>query len=80
MARGKFRRKRENKRMRITMIEDLQLQTRITNRLKDANIFTLADLITYSKTELAKIPGIGPSALESIMGVVHQNEAHLKDE
>lgn len=80
MARGKYKRKREHKRMRAIMVEDLQLQTRVTNRLKGANIFTLADLVTYSKLELAKLPGIGPGALENIVEVVQQNGAHLKDE
>ena len=80
MARGKYKRKRENRRMRETMVEDLQLQTRVVNRLKGANIFTLADLVTYSEAEIAKFPGVGAAALESILKAVQQSGAHLKEE
>ena len=80
MARGKYKRKRERSRMRATTIEDLNLPARIVNRLKGANIFTLADLTTYSEKELATLPGVGKVALEGIVEAVQQSGAHLKDE
>ena len=80
MARGKYKRKRERSRMRATMIEELDLPARIVNRLRGANIFTLADLVTYSEKEMATLPGVGKVALEGIVKAVQQHGAHLKDE
>ena len=70
MARGNYKRKRERSRMRATMIEELNLPARIVNRLRGANIFTLADLVTYSEKELATLPGVGKVALEGIVEAV----------
>lgn len=74
MARGKYKRQRERKMLRATMIDELMLPPRVFNSLKSAGINTLADLICYSEDELKKIPGIGTGAMECIRTAITQKE------
>lgn len=66
MAKGKYARKRLNKKLRETSINDSGLSTRVVNLLGNAGIHNLASLMRESDDTLSSLPGIGEAAMEEI--------------
>ena len=73
MAKGKYARKRLNKKLRETSINDSGLSTRVVNLLGNAGIHNLASLVRESNDTLSSLPGIGESAMEEIRRVKKTN-------
>lgn len=51
-------------------IDDLDLETRTLNSLKNANILTLGDLVTRSEGEVLETKGFGQKSLEEVQTVL----------
>jgi DNA-directed RNA polymerase subunit alpha len=47
-------------------IEDLELATSILNKLRNAGVATVRDLVAYSEDELAEVPGLGKKSLAEV--------------
>jgi hypothetical protein len=49
-----------------TLLGDLQFSTRISTCFDKANLKTLGDLVSKTRTQILKIPHLGPVCLEEI--------------
>ncbi|MGI6014300.1 MAG: DNA-directed RNA polymerase subunit alpha C-terminal domain-containing protein [Oscillospiraceae bacterium] len=85
MARGKYKRRRENKTKRDLLalldaqtFEEAGLPTRIVNLLGGAEINTMSVLAGTSDEELLAIKGLGSSYLEQIHQVLESNKTYQK--
>lgn len=63
-----------------TLLGELNLSKKTFGLLQSYNIYTLGDLISYSKKELSKLKNIGKSNLNEIISAVHSYGFQLKDE
>ena len=85
MARGKYKRKRENKvrhdliaALDAKTLEEAGLSTRIINLLGSAEIHTMSVLARKSDEELLAIKGLGNSYLEQIHQVLESDKNYQK--
>ena len=85
MARGKYKRRRENKArhdliaaLDARTLEEAGLSTRIINLLSGAEINTMSVLAGKSDEELLAIKGLGNSYLEQIHQVLESDKNYQK--
>jgi len=85
MARGKYKRRRENKAkndllalLNARTFEEAGLSTRIVNLLSGADIHTMSVLAAKSDEELLAIKGLGNAYLEQIRQVLESDKNYQK--
>ena len=85
MARGKYKRRRENKAkndllalLNARTFEEAGLSTRIVNLLSGADINTMSVLAAKSDEELLAIKGLGNAYLEQIRQVLESDKNYQK--
>ena len=61
-------------------IDTLQLSVRASNCLKRANIYTIKELISHTKSDLGKIRNLGSKSVEEIIEKLSQFGYKLKEE
>jgi len=59
------------------LIDDFGLSVRSLNSLKNSNIRTLGDLVTYTEDELLKVKNVGEKALREIADLLRQQELNF---
>lgn len=59
------------------LIDDFGLSVRSLNSLKNSNIRTLGDLVTYTEDELLKVKNVGEKALKEIADLLRQQELNF---
>jgi DNA-directed RNA polymerase subunit alpha len=59
-------------------IEEIGLQTRITNVLKRSGISTLGDLISKTREDILNVPSFGKKSLDELEEILHSKGYHLK--
>ena len=58
-------------------IDVLQLTVRSVNVLKAENIYTIRELIAFSKNDLLKVPNMGRKSLDEIIEALRQKNLNL---
>ena len=61
-------------------IEDLELSVRAANRLQEAGIVLVADLLTRTPQSLLKIRGFGIKSYREILSLLDEMGLKMKDE
>ncbi len=59
------------------LIDDFNLSVRSLNSLKNSNIRTLGDLVTYTEDELLKVKNVGEKALKEIADLLRQQDLNF---
>lgn len=59
------------------LIDDFGLSVRSLNSLKNSNIRTLGDLVTYTEDELLKVKNVGEKALKEIADLLRQQDLNF---
>jgi DNA-directed RNA polymerase alpha subunit len=64
----------------IKKIEHLALPNRVKNCLRFEGIYTLKDLLEYSKTKIAKIPNMGRQSVQELEEYLAMHKLELKND
>jgi DNA-directed RNA polymerase alpha subunit len=64
----------------IKKIDHLALPNRIKNCLRCEGIYTLNDLLEYSKTKIAKIPNMGRQSMQELEEYLAMHKLELKND
>ncbi len=75
-----FEEEKEEEPEKSLFIYELGLSLRSENCLKKANIITVKDLITYTKTEIKKLKNLGQKSWKEIEDKMHQLNLQFKEE
>jgi DNA-directed RNA polymerase subunit alpha len=59
------------------LIDDFGLSVRSLNSLKNSNIRTLGDLVTYTEDELLKVKNVGEKALKEIADLLRAQDLNF---
>ena len=64
----------------IKKIDHLPLPNRVKNCLRCEGIYTLNDLLEYSKTKVAKIPNMGKQSMQELEEYLAKHKLELKND
>ena len=64
----------------IKKIDHLPLPNRVKNCLRCEGIYTLNDLLEYSKTKIAKIPNMGRQSMQELEEYLAMHKLELKND